>query len=62
MNRAKPEMGQDAKISWSEDIDIIQSLFCYHCGIMLEINIKIYLKIATYFKVQCNIYQERHLT
>ena len=28
------------KISWSKGIEIIQSLFSYQCGIMLEINIK----------------------
>ena len=28
------------KISWSKGIEIIQRLFSYHCGIMLEINIK----------------------
>ena len=29
-----------AKMSWSKGIEIIQSLFSYHCGIMLEISIK----------------------
>ena len=28
------------KISWSTGIEIIQSLFSYHCEIMLEINVK----------------------
>ena len=37
------------KISWSKGIEIIQSLFSYHCGIMLEINIKRYLKITCKF-------------
>ena len=31
------------------DIEIIHSLFSCHCGIMLEINIKRYLKIAYTF-------------
>ena len=30
-------------------MEIIQSLFPYHCGIMLEINIKRYLKITHIF-------------
>ena len=47
------------KISWFEGIEIIQSLFSNHCGIMLAINIKGYLKITQYFQVQCDIYKER---
>ena len=34
------DIKQGAKISWSRGIEIIQSLFPYHCRIMLEINIK----------------------
>ena len=36
-------------MSSSKGIEIIQSLFSYHCGIMLEINIKRYLKITLIF-------------
>ena len=38
-----------AKVSWSKSVEIIQGLFSYHYGIMLEINIKRYLKIAHIF-------------
>ena len=34
------DLKQGAKISWSIGIEIIQSLFSYHCRIMLEFNIK----------------------
>ena len=45
------ETNQSTKISWSKGIEIIiiQSLLSYHCGIMLEINIKRYLKITHIF-------------
>ena len=43
------DIKQVAKMSWSKGIEIIQSLFSYHCGIMLEINIKRYLKITHTF-------------
>ena len=36
-------------MSWSKGIEIKQSLFSYHCGIMLEINIKRDLKISYIF-------------
>ena len=36
-------------MSWFKGIEIIQSLFSYHCGIMLEINIKRYLKLTHVF-------------
>ena len=36
-------------MSESKGIEIIQSLLSYHCGIMLEINIKRYLKITHIF-------------
>ena len=36
-------------MSWLKGIGIIQSLFSYHCGIILEISIKRYLKIAQIF-------------
>ena len=36
-------------MSLYKGIEIIQSLFSYHCGIMLEINIKRYLKITHIF-------------
>ena len=36
-------------MSWSKGIEIIQSLFSYHCGIMLEINAKRYFKITHIF-------------
>ena len=39
-----PETYPGAKIWRSKSIEITQSLFSYHCGIMLEINIKRYLK------------------
>ena len=39
----------DAEISWSKGTEIIQTLFSYHCGIMLEISIKRYLKITHIF-------------
>ena len=39
-------------MSWSKGIEIIQSLFSYHCAIMLEINIKRYLKTPTVFQIQ----------
>ena len=38
------DVEQGAKISWFKGTEIIQSLFPYHCGMMLEINIKRYLK------------------
>ena len=41
---------KDTKISWSKGIEIIHSLFSYHCGIMLEINIRRYLKITHILK------------
>ena len=34
---------------WSKDIKIILSLFSYHCGIMIDNNIKRYFKIAHIF-------------
>ena len=40
---------QGANISRSRDIEIIQSLLSYHCGIILEINFKRYLKITHRF-------------
>ena len=40
---------QGTKTSQFKDIEIIQSLFSYHCGIMLEISIKRYLKIIHIF-------------
>ena len=43
------DIRQSAKISWSKGIEIIQRLFVYHCGIMLEISIKRYLKITHTF-------------
>ena len=43
------DINQGAKISWSKDIKIIQSMFSNPCGIMLEINIKRYLKITHIF-------------
>ena len=39
-----PETYAGTKIWQSKGIEITQSLFSYHCGIMLEINIKRYLK------------------
>ena len=54
---------QDAKISWSKAIEIILSLFSYHCGIILEVNIQGYFKITHIFSsAMCDIYQERSLT
>ena len=53
------DLKQGAEISWSK---IIQSLFSYHCGIMLEINIKRYLKIThTYFQVQNMTFTKKDL-
>ena len=40
------DVKQGTKMSWSKGIEIMQSLFSYHCGIMLEINIKRYSKIT----------------
>ena len=40
------DIKQGVNISWSKGIEIIQSVLSYHCGIMLEINIKRYLKIT----------------
>ena len=37
------------KLSRCKGTEIIQSLFSYHCGIILEINIKRYLKITHIF-------------
>ena len=36
-------------MSWSKRIEIIQNLFSYHCGIMLEVDIKRYLRITQIF-------------
>ena len=44
-----PETRPGAEISRSKCIEIIQSLFSYYCGIMLEISIKRYLKITYIF-------------
>ena len=38
-----------SKISWSKVIEIIQSLFSYHCKILLETHIKTYLKVMHVF-------------
>ena len=43
------DIKQGIKISWSKGIEVIQSLFSCHCEIMLEINIKRYLKITHIF-------------
>ena len=43
------DMRLEAKVSWSKSTEIIQSLFSYHYGIMLEVNIKRYLKITHIF-------------
>ena len=43
------DIKQGAKFSWSKSIEITQNPFTYHCGTMLEINIKIYLKITHIF-------------
>ena len=43
------DIKQGTKISCSKAIEIKQKLFSYHCGIMLEINIKRYLKITHIF-------------
>ena len=43
------DINQGAKLSWSKDIKIIQSMFSNPRGIMLEINIKRYLKITHIF-------------
>ena len=42
-------MKQGANISWSKGIDVVHSLFSYHQGLTLEINMKRYLKIAHTF-------------
>ena len=47
--KAYPGITPDAEISWSKGTEIIQSLFSYHCGIMLEINIKKHLKVTHIF-------------
>ena len=53
------DIKQGAKISWPKGIGIIQSLFSYHCGIMLEISIKRYLKIAHIFSnAMCHLPRE----
>ena len=36
-------------MAWPKDIEMIQSLFSYYCKIILEINIKRYLKITHIF-------------
>ena len=43
------DIKQGAKISWSKVIEIIQSLFSYYCGIIVEISIERYLKITQTF-------------
>ena len=43
------DIKQGTKISWSKGIEVTQSLWSHHCGIMLEINIKRYLKITHIF-------------
>ena len=43
------DVKQGTKMSWSKGIEIMQSLFSYHCGIMLEINIKRYSKVTYIF-------------
>ena len=39
-------MKQGAKVSWSKGIETIESLFSHHCGVMLGIKNKRYLKIT----------------
>ena len=47
------------KISWSKGIEVTQSLWSHHCGIMLEINIKRYLKITHIFSsAMCHLPRE----
>ena len=36
------DIKQGAKISWSKDTEIIRRQFSEHCGIILEMNIKVY--------------------
>ena len=61
--KKKKSIKQDPKISWSKAIEIILSLFFYHCGIILEVNIQGYFKITYIFSsAMCDIYQERSLT
>ena len=43
------DIKQGTKMSWSKGTEIIQNLFSCHCGIILEINIKRYLKITHIF-------------
>ena len=43
------DIRQGAKISLCEGIEIIQSLFSRHCGVMLEIDIKLSAKITHMF-------------
>ena len=48
------DIGPGPETSWSKGIEIVQSLFSYHCGIMLGINIKRYLKI-THIIFKCTV-------
>ena len=36
------DIKQGAKMSWSKDFEIIWRQFSEHCGIILEMNIKVY--------------------
>ena len=48
------EIGLGPETSWSKGTEITQSLCSYHCGIMLGINIKRYLKI-THIIFKCTV-------
>ena len=48
------DIGPGLETSWSKCFETVQSLFSYHCGIMLGINIKRYLKI-THIIFQCTV-------
>ena len=56
------DIKQGTKMSWSKGIEIIQNLFSCHCGIILEINMKRYLKVILISSSANDIYQERPWT
>ena len=55
------DIEQGAKILWSKSTEIIQPLFSYCCGIMLQSISKAIWEKPTYFQAKCDICQERFM-
>ena len=57
----RPRTRAGTEISWSTGIAVIHGVSSYYCGIMLEINIKVFEKTHL-LQANCDIYQETSLT